>query len=1046
MALDTDPERWRQISLILDEALELEPERRPAFLDRACPDPDLRGEVEALLAADSTEDPLLDTPAESLMAPVLEEMKGQGEIPLWGAWEGRSLGPYRVERLIGGGGMGVVYEALDTRLDRPVAVKLLPPEWSRDPAAKERFVREARTASALDHPAICTIHDVGESDDGQLYIVMAYYAGKTLAREIEQGPMSIDLARSLALQIARGLERAHQAGVVHRDIKPANIMITEHSEAKVLDFGIAKMAGEVGLTKTGSSVGTPAYMSPEQTGTGDEIDGRTDVWSLGVLLYEMLSGRRPFVGEHPQAVIRGILEEEPPSLRSLRPEIDASLERVVARALAKDPDHRYPNMEAFRVALETGNAPRTLVTIQVPEEPHRPLAALGLLLLLLTVGWWAWREASPDRKTEPVAAAARTEAAPVVGVVPFRNQTGDDSLGWYGGALAQLISDQLAQSRHLHVLSTRRMETLLESAGSDDLTTHAAAAEVDYLLTGELLAVGEGLTLSARLVATEGDRQTASERLDGLRPQDLFLTVDDIASEARKGLGVPLSETIDVLAADFAAANPEAYEHYIAGLREFLAFRYEPAERSFTAALEAAPDFTMARYRLAQIALTNSRFDVAAREIATAKQEIDRLSDRDARYVRALEATIERRYDDAMAAYRELIDQYPYETEARYQLALLAHDTGRFEEVFQPAEELARLEPESHVTWSLMGSAHLALGNLNQAVVDLERFVELEPGSANGHHLLADAYRAQDELELAAVEYGAALEADPSFHFSAVALATLDVLRGRFEAAEERLLRLTGATRLAPRHRIDAGFALTSLYRAAGRFREAAEVFAGLEEPLAAEQIREAHALSWRGLSLLEIDRHEEARRLLDLAVERNPGVPTRYLFARGLFELATGRMEAVEATARAILEHALPPENPDRTEEKAAACLRGRALLAAGRAEGAVAELSRAVALEGFEYRGYRLDLARAYLAAGQPRRAMAAARQASEESRTEDRFLELELDRVRALLVLAQVQEALGQPQEARRYALRFLDRWAEADPGLPDLDEARRLASLG
>ncbi|HVT61277.1 MAG TPA: protein kinase [Thermoanaerobaculia bacterium] len=253
---------------------------------------------------------------------------------------GRTISHYLIQELLGGGGMGIVYRAEDQVLARTVALKFLPPELSRDPDAKIRFLQEARSASALDHPYICTIHEVGETDEGQLFLAMAYYDGETLTKRLARGPLPIGTALNIAQQIARGLLEAHRHGIVHRDVKPANLMITAGDVVKILDFGIAKLAGAAGITRAGSPLGTPGYMSPEQA-SGGEVDLRTDLWSLGAVLYEMVAGRRPFRGEHEQAVLWALQNEEPEPLARLRPEAPPELERIVGRLLAKDPRQRY---------------------------------------------------------------------------------------------------------------------------------------------------------------------------------------------------------------------------------------------------------------------------------------------------------------------------------------------------------------------------------------------------------------------------------------------------------------------------------------------------------------------------------------------------------------------------------------------------------------------------------------------------------------------------------------------------------------------------------
>ena len=256
---------------------------------------------------------------------------------------GKTVSHYRIIEQVGAGGMGVVYKAEDTKLKRTVALKFLPLEMTHDPQAKERFIQEAQAASALDHPNICTIHEIGETADHQLFIVMSYYEGQTLKESITVKQLAVGDVINIVIQIAEGLLEAHAKGIVHRDIKPANIMITEKSQIKIMDFGLAKLAGQMHLTRTGTTIGTVAYMSPEQA-LGQEVDHRSDIWSLGVVLYQMLSSQLPFSGEYEQAVIYSIINGNPAPLSELLPGLPAALYRIVDKALEKNPDERYQQM------------------------------------------------------------------------------------------------------------------------------------------------------------------------------------------------------------------------------------------------------------------------------------------------------------------------------------------------------------------------------------------------------------------------------------------------------------------------------------------------------------------------------------------------------------------------------------------------------------------------------------------------------------------------------------------------------------------------------
>jgi eukaryotic-like serine/threonine-protein kinase len=317
---------------------------------------------------------------------------------------GRTVSHFRIGEPLGSGGMGVVYQAEDTRLGRPVALKFLAPERVRDPAAKVRFFTEARAASALDHSNLCTILEMGESEDGLLFLAMPHYDGESLERRIARGPLPVEQALDIAVQAASGLAKAHRHGIIHRDVKPDNLFVTRDGVVKILDFGIVKLAGEVGPTHIGSVLGTPFYMAPEQM-RGEAVEARADVWSLGVVLYEMLTGRRPFAGGAGAAVVHSVLHDTPEPLTHLRPEVQAELDRVISRMMAKDPKQRYADASEALVDLRrilglpasgslsvSGVAPRM--------RRRHAWAVLGALALAASavVGFLVWRRggAAPD--------------------------------------------------------------------------------------------------------------------------------------------------------------------------------------------------------------------------------------------------------------------------------------------------------------------------------------------------------------------------------------------------------------------------------------------------------------------------------------------------------------------------------------------------------------------------------------------------------------------------------------------------------------------------
>jgi serine/threonine protein kinase len=272
---------------------------------------------------------------------------------------GQTVSHYRILEELGAGGMGVVYKAEDLTLDRHVALKFLSKELGTDESAKKRFIREAKAASALEHPNICSIYEIDQAPDGRLFTVMPCYEGKTLRERLDEGPMDVDAALAIAAQVASALARAHEKGIVHRDIKPGNVMLTDGGrQAKLMDFGLVKRLDATRVTRTGMTVGTVAYMSPEQA-LGKETDGRTDVWSLGVMLYEMLTGRLPFRGDVEPALLYSIINQDPEPITTVRRDVPLQTETIIEKALVKNADKRYQGMGELLHDLEAAPNPET---------------------------------------------------------------------------------------------------------------------------------------------------------------------------------------------------------------------------------------------------------------------------------------------------------------------------------------------------------------------------------------------------------------------------------------------------------------------------------------------------------------------------------------------------------------------------------------------------------------------------------------------------------------------------------------------------------------
>ncbi len=443
---------------------------------------------------------------------------------------GQTISHYKILEKLGQGGMGVVYKAKDLKLNRMVALKFLPPSLTADPEAKERFVQEAHAASSLQHENICTIHDIDETEVGQLFIVMDYYSGTTLKVHLAHGAMAIVEAVHIAMQIAQGLAEAHEKGIVHRDIKPANIMITEKGQVKIMDFGLAKLVGEAHLTRTGSTVGTVAYMSPEQA-RGEEVDHRSDIWSLGVVLYEMLTGKLPFRADYEAAMIYSILNENPQSLLSFRSDLPDYLEQIIVKSLKKDIGQRFQSMDDLLKDLKEQR--------------------LGIKESL------------------------KTEKSIIV--IPFDDMSPNKDNEYFSDGLTEEIITDLS---HVHELLVISRNSAMTFKGTKKRTKEIAKeVNVRYVLEGSVRKAGNNLRITAQLIDATTDTHLWAEKYSGTL-DDVFDIQEKVSRSIVDALKIKLSfEEARRLVAQ-PIVNVPAYECYLRARRDMMKFSEEGLRRA----------------------------------------------------------------------------------------------------------------------------------------------------------------------------------------------------------------------------------------------------------------------------------------------------------------------------------------------------------------------------------------------------------------------------------------------------------------------------------
>ncbi|HVP89890.1 MAG TPA: protein kinase [Terriglobales bacterium] len=505
-------------------------------------------------------------------------------------------GKYRIVDEIGRGGMGIVYKAEDIVLQRTVALKFLPAQWTADPEARERFVHEARAASALDHSNICNIHEIGEAEDDRMYIAMAFYEGKSLREKIAQGPLKQEEALGIAIQAATGMAKAHQKGIVHRDIKPANMLITSDGVVKILDFGLAKLAGQVKLTREGTTVGTVAYMSPEQA-KGEAADQRTDIWSLGVVLYEMLSGILPFKGDHERTLIHSILHQEPERLEGLRKDRAAGLENIVFKALSKDPADRYQSMDELLEdlhAIAEGLKPvraasmafrgRVLGVKKVYAYP----AITGMLILSIVAGL--------------LILPKRGQAFDSVAVLPLENMTGDSGKEyWVDGATDELIG-QLAQIGSLRVIS--RTSVMKYKAMKKPVPEIARELKVKAVVEGSVHRIGDAVRIRVELIEAFPEERNIWTQTYDRAMTDVLVMYSEMAKAIAGRMQVKLAPQEETRLAAARQVNPEAYEAYLQGQFHWYKLTQpdlDVALQYFESALAKDPNYAQAYVGIASV-------------------------------------------------------------------------------------------------------------------------------------------------------------------------------------------------------------------------------------------------------------------------------------------------------------------------------------------------------------------------------------------------------------------------------------------------------------
>lgn len=953
---------------------------------------------------------------------------------------------YRVIEKIGAGGMGEVYLAEDTELDRKVALKFLPPDLCRDPDCRARFKREAQAAAKLSHPNIVTIHEVAEYGN-RPFIVMEYLQGKSLQEMIRSGHMPMGKAIDLAVQIGEGLDAAHRAGVIHRDVKPANIVVGDDGRARMLDFGLATIKGTERLTQTGSTVGTLGYMSPEQT-RGEATDQRSDIFSFGVILYEMITGCLPFRGEHEAAILYAIAYEEPEPLARYKSGIPEGLQRIISKALAKDKGERYQHVDDLLSDLRRV-IPRLVVFPEMQKQRLRlvvpSVAVVIVALLVLILKPWRF-EFSPTQETEA--------AANWLAVMYFDNVADPNDSKRMGEIATNLLITGLSQSEYIKVVSSQRLYDLLKQMGKEGVKAidRATASQVArkanarWMLTGSILQSEPRLVLTSQLVDVAGGGVIASQRVTGNPGEDIFAVIDRLTEDVKKCDALPAAFKAEspVRTGDVTTRSPEAYTYYLEGLEYFNKYYFDDGCRAMQKAIEYDSTFADAYGMLALMSFFGTwRKDEA---IDQAMKYIDRTSDQSRRRIIYQYYFIKGDLDRAIAATREYLQYYPDDKRAWLMLAMIYRqgDTENYDSTIAFCNRALALDPNFRMAYNAMAYAYEWSDRHAEAVTAINRYIELAPNEANPYDSRGDLYGMSGQLDSALASYEKAIAIKPNFGESLKKKGFMEMFFGQYEQAENSF-----RTYFSGLDKPIRGYwraSLTYIPRYRGKFREALQV---ADECIAANKVDGMEYTNWVMYSLKSdaydwLGRRDSALLMQQIASKLAAVEEDIQNKEDRQYWLTVLTYKAGDTSASRVMLDQLAQDAQSKRPHAVGTYWHAKGSIALFTTDysKAVEYLARADSV--FNTISGNYELAEAYL---ESRNHQQAIKMLEQELRIFDQYRAINgPEFVRGYYLLGRAYDEIGEKDKARAALETFLTIWKDADPGIKEVDDAKaRLTRL-